>query len=70
MWQTVLLHSPGQQLVDLPVVVVVVPYPEEALHVPLHRPAEQGGIHRAEAADRHVGEVADAPGTQGCFFFK
>ncbi len=59
------LHSPGQQLVDLPVVVVVVPDAEEALHVPLHRPAEQGRVHGAEAADRHVGKVADASGTQG-----
>ena len=62
------LRSPGQQLVDLPVVVVVVPDPEEALHVPLHRPAEQGRVHGAEAPDRHVGKVAYAPATQGWFF--
>lgn len=54
-----LVCAPGQQLVDLVVVVVVVTYAQEALHVVLHGAAKGGRVYRLELADTLVRQRLD-----------
>ena len=52
-------HIPGEELIDLSVVVVVVPDAEEALDVVHHGHAEHGRVHVGVTPDRHVGQGLD-----------
>uniref|UniRef100_A0A0K8R7J8 Putative p53 regulated pa26 nuclear protein sestrin n=1 Tax=Ixodes ricinus TaxID=34613 RepID=A0A0K8R7J8_IXORI len=53
----VLLEVPVQELVDLPVVIVVVPDAVDALDVVPHRPTEHGRVHVRLATHGVVGQV-------------